>query len=437
MRSSRLSLRLLLAAFFVLAPAAGTGQEPEPDAAHAPLRVFLDCQAYCDLTYVRTEIDWIDWVRDREDAGVHVLVTSEGTGGGGGSYVLAFLGRGSLAGEDRNFSFVTSGDATLDETRAELVRILAVGLASYARDTPTFARLRVTHAGSEGGGEEGAAASASGSGDDPWNFWVFNLNLSGSVSGESQQSFSSLSTSASANRTTDAWKFNLSGFHNRRVDEFELTETTDRFVRESWDVDGLLVKSLGDHWSVGGRAAVGSSTFSNHDFRWSVRPGIEYNVFPYAQTARKSLTTQYLIGLHHWDYDEETLFGETEETRASHSLTTSLDLTQPWGQSSVSVTGSQYFHDLSKYSVSVFGSLDVRLFRGFSFRVFGRYQWIRDQLGIRRGEIDDDEILTRQRELETSFRYSTSFGIRYRFGSIFNNVVNPRFGGSGGTVFFF
>jgi hypothetical protein len=437
MRCSRLLPKLLLATFFVLAPAAGTGQEPEPDAAQAPLRVFLDCQAYCDPTYVHTEIDWVDWVRDQEDATVHVLVTSEGTGGGGRSYALAFLGRGSLADEDRSFSFATSGDATADETRAELVRVLAVGLAGFARGTPAFARLRVTHTASEGAGAEGAAASASGSADDPWNFWVFNLNLSASVSGESQQSSSSLSTSASANRTTDAWKFNLSGFHNRRVEEFELTETTDRFVRESWDVDGLLVKSLGDHWSVGGRAAMGSSTFLNHDFRWSVRPGIEYNVFPYAQTARQSLTTQYLIGLHHWDYEEETLFGETEETRASHSITTRLDLTQPWGQSELSVTGSQYFHDLSKYSVSVFGSLDVRLFRGFSFRVFGRYQWIRDQLGILKGEIDDDEILTRQRELETSFRYGTSFGISYRFGSIFNNVVNSRFGGSGGSVFFF
>ncbi len=49
----------------------------------------------------------------------------------------------------------------------------------------------------------------------------------------------------------------------------------------------------------------------------------------------------------------------------------------------------------------------------------------------------DEEIVVRQRQLATSFRYYTSFGISYRFGAIFNNVVNPRFGGGEGQVFFF
>lgn len=426
-------MRLPFLLFVILAglwaPPLG-GQEPRSS---APLRVFLDCQAFCDLTFVRLEIDWVDWVRDREDSHVHVLVTSESTGSGGRSYAMAFLGRGPFQGEDRDFGFATSGDATADEAREALVRILGLGLAVYARDTPAFDGLRVTRMAPQG--EEGGDPAAEDT-HDPWDSWVFNLNLNGNVNGESQQTFSYLSTSASANRTTAAWKFNLRGSHSRNVSEFELTDETQRYVRESWDVDGLLVKSLGDRWAVGGRASTGSSTFANHDFRWSVRSGVEFNLFPYRETSRRSLTTQYLLGLHHWDYEEETLFGRLDETRASHSLTTSLDFTQPWGQSSLSLTGSQYFHDLSKYSLSAFGSVDIRLFRGFSFRVSGSYQWIRDQLGIRKGEIDDDEILTRQRELATSFRYFTSFGIRYRFGSIFNNVVNPRFGGGGGVIFF-
>lgn len=424
---------VLFAVSLGLLPSRSSAQER---AAGDPLRVFLDCQAFCDLTFVRTEIDWVDWVRDREDSDLHVLVTSESTGGGGAHFDLAFLGREAYEGEDRDFTFSMPGDATNDETRRRFVDVLALGLAGYARDTPAFARLRVSHTAPAGGGGAGAAEAQAGATDDPWDYWVFNVNLSGNVNGESQQSFSFLNTSVSANRTTDRWKFNLRASHSRNVSEFQLTETTDRFERESWDVEGLLVKSLTDHWSLGARAATGASTFANHDFRWSFQPGIEYNVFPYQETARRSLTVQYLLGLNHWDYEEETLYGELEETRPSHSLTTGLSLTQPWGQTHMSVNASQYLHDASKYSVSLFGSFDIRLFRGFSFRVSGNYQWIRDQLGIRRGEIDDEEILTRQRELETSFRYFTSFGIRYRFGSIFNNVVNPRFGGSSGVIFF-
>jgi hypothetical protein len=40
----------------------------------------------------------------------------------------------------------------------------------------------------------------------------------------------------------------------------------------------------------------------------------------------------------------------------------------------------------------------------------------------------------RQRQLATSYSYSVYFGVSYTFGSIFNNVVNPRFGSSGGGM---
>ena len=51
-----------------------------------PVRVFLDCQGRalsgCDFDLVRREIAWVDWVRNREDADVHLLVTSTRTGAG-------------------------------------------------------------------------------------------------------------------------------------------------------------------------------------------------------------------------------------------------------------------------------------------------------------------------------------------------------------------
>ena len=38
-----------------------------------------------------------------------------------------------------------------------------------------------------------------------------------------------------------------------------------------------------------------------------------------------------------------------------------------------------------------------------------------------------EEILLRLRQLATDYSYYTSVGFSYRFGSAFNNVVNPRF----------
>ena len=58
---------------------AASAQQDGQDAADGPagLRVFLDCGRDCDRDYLRREITFIDYVRDRRDAQVHVLVTSQ------------------------------------------------------------------------------------------------------------------------------------------------------------------------------------------------------------------------------------------------------------------------------------------------------------------------------------------------------------------------
>ena len=55
------------------------------------LCVFLDCQG-CDFDYLRTELPFVNYVRDRRDAQVHVLITREQTGGGGRAITIDFVG---------------------------------------------------------------------------------------------------------------------------------------------------------------------------------------------------------------------------------------------------------------------------------------------------------------------------------------------------------
>ena len=114
-----------------------------------------------------------------------------------------------------------------------------------------------------------------------------------------------------------------------------------------------------------------------------------------------------------------------------------MSLRQPWGTASASVNLSQYLTNPSKYSISAFGATNIRLFKGFSFNVFTDISRPRDQIYLPRGEATTEEILVRQRQLATGYQYFVNFGITYSFGSIFNNIVNPRFGGGGGNFFFF
>jgi hypothetical protein len=56
---------------------------------------------------------------------------------------------------------------------------------------------------------------------------------------------------------------------------------------------------------------------------------------------------------------------------------------------------------------------------------------IHDQLNLVKQDLTYDEILLQRKEIATQYEYFVSFGLSYTFGSIYNNVVNPRFGNSG------
>jgi hypothetical protein len=91
-------------------------------------------------------------------------------------------------------------------------------------------------------------------------------------------------------------------------------------------------------------------------------------------------------------------------------------------------------NDLSKNRLVLYGDMSVRLFKGFSLTAWGSVSRIRDQLNLPMGEATQEEVLVRQRQLATSYDYYVSMGFSYRFGSIFNNVVNARFANARQTM---
>jgi len=75
-------------------------------------------------------------------------------------------------------------------------------------------------------------------------------------------------------------------------------------------------------------------------------------------------------------------------------------------------------------------SFNIRITRGFSVSVSGSYRVINDQLSLELpSDVDpnDPESIIRGVQRPTSYDYSFSFGLSYTFGSIYNNIVNPRF----------
>jgi hypothetical protein len=192
------------------------------------------------------------------------------------------------------------------------------------------------------------------------------------------------------------------------------------------------VFSLSAHWSAGFRGTAETSTRSNHDLSLRASPAIEYSIYSYAESTRRQITFMYTVGPVYFRYDEETLFRETEELRVQQSLDVSASFRQQWGDLNLSVEGSNYMHDWERHRVELDGGLDIRLFRGFSLDVRGSVARIKDQLNVPLEDVSDEDILLELRELGTEFEYEFDIGIRYTFGSAFNNVVNPRMWRDGG-----
>lgn len=385
------------------------------------LRVFLDCTA-CDFDYLRREIDFIDYVRDRRDADVHILVTTQGTGGGGTEYVFKFIGLGRFAGVDNELKYASQQTNTRDERRAGYTRVLKLGLVRYVTSTSLADYLNLTYKPAVDAAVPATPAA------DPWNLWTFRVRGGGSLNGERSNSSRNFNTSFSANRTTEEWKWNSSLNLNFRESSYTLS-SGEKFVDDSHDhnASALLVKSLGDHWAAAVRGRWASTTFLNQDRAVRAAAGVEYSFFPYQLSATKELTAQLTLGVSNFDYIERTIYEKDGETVGDLYFITRFDTQQPWGSIEAAFETSMYLHDPARHRLEVDGFFDVRLFKGLSLNMGGSASRIRDQLYLRAGDATDEEILLRRRQLATGYRYSFSMGFSYTFGSIFNNVVNTRF----------
>jgi hypothetical protein len=398
-------------------------QEGSPDIEElkktAP-KVFIDC-GMCDIDHIRTEITFVNYVRDRKEADIHVLVTSMRTGAGGREYTIAFIGQNRFDGIDDTHKYFTEKTNTEDEIREGMARALKAGLMSYVAKTPIASRIRISF---DEEAQEGPVK-------DKWDNWVFSLSASGYLSGEEYYKTRSISSSFSASRVTPELKISLSLYGNHYRQDFEYEDEYIQSIRDSLSIAGLAVKSINDHWSYGFFFDSGSSSYENIKFGFTLQPAVEYNLFPYSQSTRRQLRFLYRIGFNTVKYREETIYDRMKETRWDQSLSITFDIIEKWGSISTTLAGSHFFHDISFYRITLFSILNIRLIKGLNFFTFGGGSRIHDQLTLAKGEVTLEELLLRRKQLATGYDYFFSVGLSFTFGSIYTNVVNPRFGSHG------
>jgi hypothetical protein len=420
----------------VCQPAVGMAQlrPAGPGAATTLPRVFLDCQGGvpCDRNHFRTEITFVNWALDREDADVHVIATSEDVGGGGEQIILDFLGRGTMSALTDRLTYTARGSDVQAETRDGLTQVLRLGLMRYAVESglaPSF-DLEFTGVDTETGEGVDDPAEAR---FDRWNYWTFRVGLSGDVDIRETSTSIEFDPSFSAERITEDWKLGFQAEIYAERNRRELSEGREvRDDRDEWEIETIVVRSVSNHLSMGVEFDGESSVSQNQNARVDFSPAVEYNYFPYSMANRRQLTVQYSTGVQYSDYREETIFNLSTELRPQHELNARYNAREAWGDAGVGINYSQYLHDLGLYQAEMEGDVSVRITRGLNLDFSGSTSWVNDEIHIPLSDISDEDILLGRQNLPSSYRYTARVGLSYRWGSPFTNIVNTRFGGGGG-----
>lgn len=385
------------------------------------LNIFTDCE--CNKTVIKQEINYVNHALDPASAQVNLFIVTNYLSNGGKVFNLNFKGQHELEGNQLSFKVPVTAVMTGREVDETLTKRIKLGLAGFLAGTP-YAALADVKVDAPA---ETTEAEAEDNARDNWNNWIFETTARFATEKESQRGKTDLRLGFGADRTTPDWRlrFNANYFYRKQtVIEADGNELNS-FRQDIWS-NFSVVKSISDHWSVGFFNSISSTTFRNIDYGVWVAPAIEYNFFNYNEVPFKEFTVAYQLGWTHNDYSEETIFLKTEESLFRQELNADLRLRQRWGQIFAGVSGGNYLNDLSKNRLSMRAQADVRLIKGLSFNVGGSYEIINDQISLPRGEASVEDILLGQAQLATNFEADLSFGLKYTFGSLFNNVINTR-----------
>lgn len=394
------------------------------------VKIFLDCRS-CDMNYTRDQIPYVNYVRDVKEAEVYILVSDQNAGSGGRQYTYTFQGQGRFMGLNDTLAYTSSPDQTSTIVREKTTKMIKMGLMRYVAKSPMFDEINISH------NEQLVAEEVV----DRWNYWVFELETSPRFSVEELYRRIDMRNSIQISRITPELKLEIEADHNFNRQRFIEEDYDTMYIRSSKSLENLIVKSINEHWSAGIRWDVGSSTWENYDFNSEFMPAIEYNLFPYSEATHRQLRFQYNAGVQFSDYTDSTLYNKTRETLYKHSLRIAYQVQEKWGSINMSLEGSNFLHNFSQNRLELDGFIRVRILKGLSISVNGGVGYLNDQLNLAKGELSEAERLLRLRQQASKYELRGGISFTYVFGSIYNNVVNPRFGngggGGGGGRFFF
>ncbi len=386
------------------------------------LSVFLDLERFIDGDFIRQEILLVDYVREREMADVHIIMSRHAAGSTGATYSISFIGYGSYRDKNYQLSYWAPASNTADENRRGYTEKIKVGLAPFMAASSAAGRVNISYDAVPVAADDDDEVSL----EDPWNYWVIEIYGGGNFNREETRNSLHIRYGIFADRITTESRTRLRPFKNYNERSFKTDDGWVTSVAHRGGFDSYHIVSIGDHWAVGVFGDIYYSTFDNLQFSAEISPALEYSLFPYEEATRRSITFAWRAGGGYYDYQEETIFDKEEEILFGQAVIASANFRQPWGNVRAGLIGFHHFHNFRSNRAELFGFMNLRIVEGLSLSFRGSFELINDQVAIPKGDLSLEEILLEQRRRATSYQFSGNIGLSYTFGSRITGVFNPR-----------
>jgi len=109
-------------------------------------KIFLNCPDGCQEDFLKTELSFFDFVRDRFEADIQILIIAQDNSAGGQQITLTFIGQKQFLGVTDTLIFSTKQADSNDMIRTKGVQLLKVGLIKYlAKKPPSQTPSKLTY----------------------------------------------------------------------------------------------------------------------------------------------------------------------------------------------------------------------------------------------------------------------------------------------------
>lgn len=368
------------------------------------LSLYINCA--CDLDYIRLEIPYMSYRQERRAAHIHLQILTQEAGFRSLQYNLKFWGQKEFEGQDQELVFTTNSNMTKDEIRINLVKVIKAGLVPYLSQTTAIDQVDISY----DSGDEIVVWT------DRFKNWTFGVDglfrLVGDVHDNDIPNRTNLDMymGIRVSKLTPDWRFNALIAFDRA---WRWSKGSETMKLRSNHYGGDLVATLGDHWAFGGVMDIdyrSNSTSRSNEWIARVGPKIEFNIFPYEEFIRNEFRINYIIRYNYAGLFRRSIGQLSENENYSHRLGFIYRIIRKWGDLSAIVYVYQGFRDLSIANTYMNVGMRKRLGKGIFLNIKAIAQ-------TRFGQ----ENLSR-------LSYTTEVGVSYLFGSLHNNVVNPRRG---------